>query len=150
MESPAAKDAAPKRRSREGGLRRLSGILSITGGKRRRNCDRRSARRAIPKRFHVSTSGICVAFTVTVPGDKRYVYVLKNGDSEPQFYVGLTSDVRARLSDHNTGRCPHTARRRPWQLHVVIEFLDEPRALRFERYLKSGSGRAFAKRHFEE
>jgi putative endonuclease len=34
-------------------------------------------------------------------------------------------------------------------LHVVIAFSDEARAIRFERYLKSGSGRAFAKRHFE-
>jgi predicted GIY-YIG superfamily endonuclease len=80
---------------------------------------------------------------------KRVVYVLKNADTDPRFYVGLTSDVRARLNDHNTGRCPHTAARRPWQLHVVIEFGDEQTAIRFERYLKSGSGRAFAKRHFE-
>jgi predicted GIY-YIG superfamily endonuclease len=79
--------------------------------------------------------------------DKRFVYVLRN--SAPKFYIGLTSDVNARLADHNNGRCPHTASRRPWLLHVVIEFSDEPRAVRFERYLKSGSGRAFAKRHFE-
>jgi len=82
-------------------------------------------------------------------GDKRFVNVLRNADQNPQFYVGLTSDVKARLPDHNMGRCPHTASRRPWQLHVVIEFSDEQRAVRFERYLKSGSGRAFAKRHFE-
>jgi predicted GIY-YIG superfamily endonuclease len=82
-------------------------------------------------------------------GDKRVVYVLRNTDRRPQFYVGLTSEVNARLRDHNMGRCPHTATRRPWQLHVVIEFSDEQRAARFERYLKSGSGRAFAKRHFE-
>jgi putative endonuclease len=82
-------------------------------------------------------------------GDKRFVYVLRNADQNPEFYVGLTSDLSARVADHNAGRCPHTASRRPWQLHVVIEFPDEQRALRFERYLKSGSGRAFAKRHFE-
>lgn len=81
--------------------------------------------------------------------EKRFVYVLTNADRDPSFYVGLSSDVRARLVDHNLGRCPHTASRRPWQLHVIIEFPDERRALRFERYLKSGSGRAFAKRHFE-
>jgi predicted GIY-YIG superfamily endonuclease len=82
-------------------------------------------------------------------GNKRFVYVLRNADRNPSFYVGLSSDVDARLADHNMGRCPHTASRRPWQLHVVIEFSDEDRAIRFERYLKSGSGRAFAKRHFE-
>jgi len=35
-------------------------------------------------------------------------------------------------------------------LHVVIEFSDEKRAIRFERHLKSGSGRVFARRHFEQ
>jgi predicted GIY-YIG superfamily endonuclease len=82
-------------------------------------------------------------------GGKRFVYVLRNSDQNPKFYVGLSSDVDARVADHNRGHCPHTASRRPWQLHVVIEFSDEQRAIRFERYLKSGSGRAFAKRHFE-
>jgi putative endonuclease len=52
--------------------------------------------------------------------------------------------VNARLAGHNAGRCRHTVSRRPWQLHVVIEFSDEPTAICFERYLKSGSGRAFA------
>jgi putative endonuclease len=82
-------------------------------------------------------------------GDKRFVYVLRNSDRDPKFCIGLSSDVDARLAAHNIGRCPHTASRRPWRLHVTIEFSDEERALRFERYLKSGSGRAFAKRHFE-
>lgn len=81
--------------------------------------------------------------------DKRLVYVLKNADETPRFYVGLASDVNARLEAHNAGRCPHTTSYRPWQLHVVVEFSDQPTAIRFERYLKSGSGRAFAKRHFE-
>jgi putative endonuclease len=83
-------------------------------------------------------------------GDTRFVYVLKNTEENPPFYVGLTSAVKERLADHNTGRCPHTASRQPWQLHVVIEFSDENGAIRFERYLKSGSGRAFAKRYFEQ
>jgi putative endonuclease len=82
-------------------------------------------------------------------GDKRFVYVLRNSDQNPKFYVGLSSAVHARLVDHNMGRCPHTALGRPWQLHVLLEFTDEKLAIRFERDLKSGSGRAFAKRHFE-
>jgi predicted GIY-YIG superfamily endonuclease len=88
-------------------------------------------------------------FSGFVPAAKRFVYVLKDVEKEPHFYVGLTSDVEARLADHNMGRCPHTASHRPWHLHVVIEFPDAERAIRFEHYLKSGSGRAFAKRHFE-
>jgi len=81
--------------------------------------------------------------------DKRFVYVLRNVDPRPSFYVGLAADVGARLDEHNAGRCRHTAPRRPWQLHVAFEFPDQSRAIRFERYLKSGSGRAFAKRHFD-
>ena len=50
---------------------------------------------------------------------------------------------------HNQGRCTHTARYRPWRLHVVVEFSDESHAMRFEQYPQSGSGRAFAKRHFD-
>jgi putative endonuclease len=79
----------------------------------------------------------------------HFVYVLKNADSVPRYYVGSTSDVQQRIETHNAGGCPHTARYRPWKRHVVIEFPDQGRAARFERYLKSGSGRAFAKRHFD-
>ena len=80
---------------------------------------------------------------------KRFVYVLKNCDAKPRYYVGLTHDVDSRHARHNAGRCSHTVKYRPWQLHLTIEFGDEARAARFERYLKSGSGRAFAKRHFD-
>ena len=63
-------------------------------------------------------------------------------------YIGLTHDLQARLDAHNAGRCTHTAGYRPWTVEVALHFADEPTAIRFERYLKSGSGRAFAKRHF--
>jgi predicted GIY-YIG superfamily endonuclease len=74
---------------------------------------------------------------------------LKSGESAPRFYIGLTSNVERRLAWHNDGHSPHTAKHRPWRSHVVIEFSDESHAVRFEEYLKSGSGRAFAKRHFD-
>lgn len=80
---------------------------------------------------------------------KRIVYVLKSHHEPPHFYVGVTAAVHLRLADHNAGRCAHTARYRPWSLNVTIEFAAERTALRFERYLESGSGRAFARRHFE-
>jgi predicted GIY-YIG superfamily endonuclease len=84
-----------------------------------------------------------------MPDAKRIVYVLKSQHDVPHYYVGLTAVPDRRLADHNAGRCAHTARHRPWNLHVAIEFAEERTALRFERYLKSGSGRAFARRHFE-
>jgi predicted GIY-YIG superfamily endonuclease len=80
---------------------------------------------------------------------KHIVYVLRSLSEPTRPYIGLTHDVDARLAAHNAGRCAHTARYRPWELVAAIILADEPTALRFERYLKSGSGRAFAKRHFE-
>jgi predicted GIY-YIG superfamily endonuclease len=79
--------------------------------------------------------------------DKRIVYVLKTDDNPPAYYTGLTSNLRERLSAHNAGRCPHTASRRPWHVDIIVKFADEARAGAFERYLKSGSGNAFARRH---
>ena len=78
---------------------------------------------------------------------KRFVYVLKNSEVPPRYYTGVTSDVATRGAEHNAGRCTHTAKYRPWSVDVVIEFADERRAVAFERYLKSGSGVAFAHRH---
>jgi predicted GIY-YIG superfamily endonuclease len=80
---------------------------------------------------------------------KHIVYVLRSLSEPKRPYIGLTHDVDARLAAHNAGRCAHTAPYRPWGLVAAIIFADEPTAIRFERYLKSGSGRAFAKRHFE-
>ena len=79
---------------------------------------------------------------------KCTVYVLRSVQTPTRYYTGVTSDVGARLAAHNAGKCPHTAGGRPWEVDVVIEFTDERRATAFERYLKSGSGCAFANRHF--
>ena len=78
---------------------------------------------------------------------KTQVYVLRSRNERTRYYTGLTADISSRLSAHNAGRCPHTASGRPWEVDLVIEFADQDRAVRFERYLKSGSGVAFAKRH---
>ena len=81
---------------------------------------------------------------------KRFVYILKSISSPAQYYVGATSDPASRLEAHNAGLSPHTAQRRPWRNLVVIEFDEEEPALRFERYLRTGSGREFARRHFRQ
>jgi putative endonuclease len=77
----------------------------------------------------------------------RTVYVLKNSDTPPRYYIGVTADLRSRLEAHNAGRCRHTTKHRPWIVDVVVKFADEARALKFEKYLKSGSGVEFARRH---
>ena len=82
------------------------------------------------------------------PPLKRFVYVLRSLSEPTRPYVGLTSDVSARLGFHNAGLSPHTSKYRPWELVVALEFATEDRAIEFEKYLKTGSGHAFAKRHF--
>jgi predicted GIY-YIG superfamily endonuclease len=79
---------------------------------------------------------------------KRFVYVLRSERDPSRHYVGVTSDVESRIDWHNAGPSGHTREHRPWSVVVSIEFPMERQAIRFERYLKSGSGRAFAKRHF--
>lgn len=76
---------------------------------------------------------------------KRFVYVLQS-QSSGSLCVGVTSDVQRRLAAHNGGRNRSTARQKPWEVVVTIEFRTEPEALRFERYLKTGSGWAFVRR----
>ncbi len=78
----------------------------------------------------------------------HYVYVLESDVDPARFYVGLTTDLERRLQEHNAGKSIHTNKYRPWKLSVCIAFSDRTKALQFERYLKSGSGRAFAKKHF--
>jgi len=75
----------------------------------------------------------------------KYVYILENYDSD-HFYVGLTNDLRARLAKHNSGEVSHTSKYKPWRLKTYVGFSDEARAVAFEKYLKTGSGRAFAKK----
>ena len=78
----------------------------------------------------------------------RFVYVLRSESDPLRHYVGRTADVDERLQWHNAGPCGYTLRHRPWRVIVSVEFPDESAAARFEAYLKSGSGRAFATRHF--
>ena len=77
----------------------------------------------------------------------KFVYVLQSECGE-HFYVGVTDDVSARLAIHNSGSVAHTSKHRPWRLRTYVAFSDEIKAFEFERYLKSGSGRAFSSRHF--
>ena len=74
----------------------------------------------------------------------KYVYILVSLDGQ-HFYVGITGDLDARLEKHNSGAVPHTVKFVPWRIKTYVAFSDEAGAFEFERYLKSGSGRAFAK-----
>lgn len=78
----------------------------------------------------------------------HYVYLLQSIHQPGRRYTGATCDLRRRLDEHNAGKSIHTAKFRPWRIVVAIAFRDRARAVAFERYLKSGSGTAFAQRHF--
>ncbi len=74
----------------------------------------------------------------------KYVYILQSQTGD-HFYTGITDDLKARLAKHNSGAVTHTSNFRPWRIKSYVAFTDEPRASAFEMYLKSASGRAFAK-----
>lgn len=73
----------------------------------------------------------------------HYVYIIKSINYPDQIYVGHTSDLKKRLSNHNCGTTPHTKKYKPWKLVMYLAFESEEKALEFEKYLKSHSGRAF-------
>jgi putative endonuclease len=78
----------------------------------------------------------------------RYVYILVSETNDQLHYSGITRDLKARLIEHNRRKCPHTSKHRPWKIETAVAFRSEAKARRFERYLKTGSGREFARRHF--
>lgn len=75
-----------------------------------------------------------------------YVYFLKldNGD----IYVGSTDDLKRRFKSHQNGQVVSTRNKRPMILSAYVAVTDENAARRLERYFKSGSGKAFAKKRF--
>ncbi len=75
---------------------------------------------------------------------KHYVYIIESLAQPDQHYVGMTDDVDSRLADHNSGQSKHTAKFKPWRVIFHCWFVDVAKAQAFEKYLKSGSGRAFA------
>jgi len=77
-----------------------------------------------------------------------YVYMLRSIPNPDQTYVGFTEDLKTRLTSHNQGQSPHTAKHKPWDLITYHAFKDRSKALSFEKYLKSHSGKAFANKRF--
>lgn len=77
-----------------------------------------------------------------------YTYILRSISNPSQRYIGYTADLRTRLKEHNSGKSAHTSKFLPWKVETYIAFETLAKAQTFERYLKSGSGHAFAARHF--
>lgn len=76
-----------------------------------------------------------------------YVYLLRSQAKPNETYVGLTDNLKLRLQQHNAGKSAHTSKFAPWRLVTYVAFSNKAQAGRFEKYLKNGSGRAFATRH---
>ena len=78
----------------------------------------------------------------------HYVYILVSKSARGRHYTGLTRNLTNRQKAHNAGQLPHTARHKPWRIETAIAFDSREKASSFEKYLKSHSGRVFARKHF--
>ena len=76
----------------------------------------------------------------------KYVYILHSIAFPGRHYTGITKDLRGRMAKHNAGEVSHTSKYKPWQIKTYLAFSDEKQGFAFEKYLKSPSGRAFAKK----
>jgi len=77
-----------------------------------------------------------------------YVYILQSEKERERYYIGFTDDIKNRLEVHNQGKCVHTSKYAPWEIKTAVAFTNRKKAIEFEEYLKTSSGRAFAKKHF--
>lgn len=82
----------------------------------------------------------------------QYVYILQSLKFPEKYYIGCTQNVAERLERHNNGQpdsgSRHTELYGPWKIVNTFGFENKDKAFAFEKYLKSGSGRAFCKKHF--
>jgi predicted GIY-YIG superfamily endonuclease len=77
-----------------------------------------------------------------------HVYIIQSIYFPSESYIGFTTDIQKRLSKHNESGTTYSAKFKPWKIKNIITFTEKDKALAFEKYLKSHSGRAFAKKHF--
>ncbi len=77
-----------------------------------------------------------------------YVYFIRSLIDQNKTYVGYTTNLKERLIKHNEGGSVHTRSDKPWKLISYIAFDTKAKALSFEKYIKVGSGHAFAKKRF--
>ena len=77
-----------------------------------------------------------------------YIYIIRSLIYKSEIYVGFTTNLESRLEAHNSSQCTHTSKYKPWEIVISVSFNNKQQALEFEKYLKSGSGRAFALKRF--
>ena len=75
------------------------------------------------------------------------VYILVSKINQARHYIGITQNLEERLKEHNAGKVGYTKHYTPWKIETYITFSNRELAIKFEKYLKSGSGHSFLKRH---
>lgn len=65
-----------------------------------------------------------------------------------RYYIGFSPDLKKRLQKHQSGKVKSTKSNLNYKLEWYCAFNTKSQAIEFERYLKSGSGIAFMKKHF--
>ena len=75
-----------------------------------------------------------------------YAYIIESEAHRNRRYIGFTADLRTRVEDHNLGRNVSTKMGRPWKLVFYAAFQEKADAMSFESYLKTASGKAFARK----
>ena len=77
-----------------------------------------------------------------------FTYIIRSVSNPEKTYIGFTSNIEERLKSHNLGKTSYTKHYIPWKLEFYAAFPNKSPAMNFEKYLKSGSGKAFAAKHF--
>lgn len=80
----------------------------------------------------------------------HFVYLLRSETDSTRVYVGITGNLEQRLAEHNAGKAKHTSKYRPWRVETYLAFTDHQKAVAFERYLKTSSGIAFARKRLRD
>lgn len=75
-----------------------------------------------------------------------HTYILQS-ELDRTFYIGMTTDIQIRLSEHNRGESRYTSTRKPWKLVYFETFDTLQKARQREKYFKSGAGRRFRKKN---
>jgi predicted GIY-YIG superfamily endonuclease len=99
---------------------------------------------ACPAKFEERSRSQLITISELQMMEMHYVYLLRSIPNPNQTYVGHTKDLKTRLQSHNHGQSPHTSKFKPWRLVTYLAFNDKAKALSFEKYLKSHSGKASA------
>ena len=70
-----------------------------------------------------------------------YVYLIESLSAQGERYMGMTTDLKLRLREHDQGKSSHTTKFSPWKLITYVAFTHRAKAEALECYLKSGSRR---------